>query len=139
MHIYTYLALKEEELRRLTQEYKKLKKKKWVKIYDYKTHPVDVTNKEQMTLIYSAKDWLWFSEIFTVDDEDKKSMNYSYDITMDWSYSMFIFTINREDISQWYKRIKEFIDFLWTDYIAVWESLQSIFDLDTWEVIKFMN
>ena len=128
----------------MVREYKKREKKKSITIYDELTHPDSVTNTEQMTLLYSDNDWLWFSEVMERPVEYIRIF-WENDIDIKPYESKIIFTINRENYDEkkwyhlWLKRIKDFIDFLWTDYIAVGESLHSVIDLKDWKMIKYIE
>ena len=143
MHINIYIPLTIKVLSQKVKEYKDTEEKEWIKIHDYRTHPNLIEKMWQMTLYYSHEDWIWFSEVFE-RPKDYIRMFWEYDINLKPYESKIIFTINRENFNKkwyylWYKRIKDFIDFLWTDYIAQWESYHSVFDLETGEVIKLLT
>lgn len=128
----------------MVRKYKKREKDKWITIYDELTHPEWFTSDESFSLLYSEEDWLWFSEVFVNSKWFAKIFSEN-NIDAKEYVSKIIFNINRENFDKneciyvWYKRIKEFIDFLWTDYIAVWDNLQSVIDLETWELIKYLT
>lgn len=137
MHIYIYIPMSLEVLGEKINKYKEREREKWVIIYDKSSHPEWFTNKESFSLLYSEEDWLWFSKIIaTSEDEIKMFFRNWIDLEL-YSSSMF-FTINRENFQKWYDRIKDFIDFIWGDYIALWESMQSVFDFEKWFIQELL-
>lgn len=119
------------------RQYKEGERKKVITIYDYTTNPEGFDSKESFSLLYSDDDWLWFSEIFVTS---KWSIRIFSENNIDAKeyVSKIIFTINRENHEKWYNHIKDFLDFTWLDYIAVWESMHSVFDFEKWFIQELL-
>ena len=126
----------------MVKEYKEREKKKWITIYDKSTHSEGFGSDESFSLLYSDQDWLWFSQVYKTPKGTIRILSEN-GTDLNKYESEIVFTINRESYDEqgyiWYRRIKDFIDFLWTDYIAVSDGFHSMFDLETWEVIKHIE
>lgn len=136
MYIAIFTSIKVNDLRTRIKEYKETEISRC-------QAPNIYSNEETFSLLYTKKDWIWFSKVHEMP-KDFIRMFWEYGIDLKLYESRITFTINWENFDdkwyyKWFTRIKEFIDLLWTDYIGVSDGFHSVFDLETWEVIKYLN